>query len=241
MTIPSRNVVISFAIHLFTASGAVWALLALVALIHGDLNLMWIWLGVALIVDGVDGPLARKFEVKEHLPNWSGETLDMVIDYITYAFIPAFVIYQQGLFDKWLNGWMTLIIAAAIVITSIFYPAKKNYMSKDKCFIGFPICWNMLLFVLFILEPNTNIALAIVILSLLLTFTPLLFIHPVRVPVFAKTNISVSTIWGICGGIALYYSFFGISTPEAVKIIIIITSLYLYFVGIALQAFGKAA
>lgn len=241
MYFPSRPVLIGFCVHLFTASGALWALLALVALIQGDLNLMWVWLGVALIVDGIDGPLARRYDVKGHLPNWSGETLDMVIDYITYAFIPAFVIYQQGLFDEWFNGWLTLLISGLIVITSIFYPAKSNYMSRDKFFLGFPICWNMLVFVLFILDPPIIVSFIIVVGSLLLTFTPLLFVHPVRVPIIPNLNLLISVIWGFCCISALYYSFSDISAPDFIKLPLIITSIYLYFIGIVLQSLGKAS
>ncbi|MDD9909804.1 MAG: phosphatidylcholine/phosphatidylserine synthase [Ahrensia sp.] len=234
---PPNNVLIAFSVHLFTASGAFWAFLALVAAAEGRFTNMWFWLGVALAVDGVDGPLARYFNVKSVLPNWSGELLDCVVDYITFVLIPAFALYQSGFLDE----LYSFICAALIVCTSAIYYADLRMKSRDNFFIGFPVCWNMLVFALFVLEPGWTIAFAIVIISALLTFSPLLFVHPVRVKTWRSATLSVCAVWALCGAVALYCGYYDLAIPLIVKIGIALTSLYLYCVGFALQALGKAA
>src|SRR5215471_12686262 len=87
----------SFVIHILTASGAALALLALIAAVDRAWSAMFLWLGLALIVDGIDGPLARRFDVARTLPRWSGDTLDLVVDFVTYVFVPAYAISHSGL------------------------------------------------------------------------------------------------------------------------------------------------
>ena len=133
---PPNNVLIGFAVHLFTASGAFWAFMALVAAAENRFTHMWFWLGVALLVDGLDGPLARYFNVKQVLPNWSGELLDCIIDYATFVLIPAFALYQSGFLEE----YASFICAAMIVCTSAIYYADTRMKSRENFFIGFPVC-----------------------------------------------------------------------------------------------------
>ena len=86
----------SFVIHILTASGAALALLALIAAVDRAWPAMFLWLGIALIVDALDGPLARHFDVADTLPRWSGETLDLVVDFVTYVFVPAFAVANSA-------------------------------------------------------------------------------------------------------------------------------------------------
>ena len=87
-------------VHLFTATGAVFAMLAMLAAVDGKWDIMFVWLVIAFIVDGIDGPLARKYNVKKYAPQYDGYLLDLIIDYLTYVFIPAFALFKSGLFDK---------------------------------------------------------------------------------------------------------------------------------------------
>lgn len=233
---PANNVLIAFSVHLFTASGAFWAFLALVAAAESRFTNMWFWLGVALLVDGVDGPLARYFKVKTVLPNWSGELLDCIVDYVTFALIPAFALYQSG----FLNESYSFICAALIVCTSAIYYADTRTKSRDNCFIGFPICWNMLVFTLFVIEPGWYIAFGIVIISAILTFVPLLYVHPVRVKVWRPYTLSIFFGWSAFGLAALYFSYFGLDIPTIVQVGIAVTALYLYCIGFVMQFLGKA-
>ncbi len=232
---PPNNVLIAFSVHLFTASGAFWAFLALVAAAEGRFTNMWFWLGVALLVDGVDGPLARYFNVKSVLPNWSGELLDCIIDYVTFALIPAFALYQSGFLEE----LYSFICAALIVCTSAIYYADTRMKSRDNCFIGFPICWNMVVFTLYVIEPGWYIAFIVVIISAILSFVPLLFVHPVRVKIWRPLTLAVFALWTICGLGALYFTYYGLSVPELAKVGIAISGLYLYCIGFVLQYLGK--
>ncbi len=90
----------AFSVHLLTASGSFLAFLSLVAASEQRWAAMFWWLGLALLVDGIDGPIARKLDVKEVLPTWSGELLDNIIDYVTYVLIPAFALYQRGFMGR---------------------------------------------------------------------------------------------------------------------------------------------
>lgn len=235
MARPNNSVLIAFSVHLFTASGAFWAFLALVAAAEENFTIMWFWLGVALLVDGVDGPLARYFNVKSVLPNWSGELLDCIIDFVTFALIPAFALYQSG----FLKETYSFICAALIVCTSAIYYANTGMKTRDNCFVGWPICWNMLVFTLFVLEPGWYIAFAAVIISAILSFVPVLFVHPVRVKAWRPMTLFVFAIWSLCGIIALYCSYFGLDLPGFALIGIAASGLYLYCVGFVLQYLGK--
>ncbi|MEP1206432.1 MAG: phosphatidylcholine/phosphatidylserine synthase [Rhizobiaceae bacterium] len=237
MSRPSNSVLIAFSVHVFTASGAFWAFLALVAAAEGRFTNMWFWLGVALLVDGVDGPMARYFRVKSVLPNWSGELLDCIIDYVTFAMIPAFALYQSGFLEE----LYSFICAALIVCTSAIYYADTRMKSRDNCFIGFPICWNMVVFTLFVIEPGWYIAFTVVIASAVLSFIPILFVHPVRVTIWRPATLSMFAVWTISGLIALYSWYFGHEVPDFAKISIAVSGIYLYCVGFALQYMGKVA
>lgn len=235
MARPSNSVLIAFSVHLFTASGAFWAFLALVAAAEGRFTNMWFWLGVALLVDGVDGPLARYFRVKSVLPNWSGELLDCIIDYVTFAMIPAFALYQSG----FLKESYSFICAALIVCTSAIYYADTRMKSRDNCFIGFPICWNMVVFTLFVIEPGWYTAFAVVIISAVLSFSPLLFVHPVRVTIWRPLTLSMFAVWSLCGLFALYVWYGGGEVPTVARVGIAVSGLYLYSVGFVLQLMGR--
>lgn len=140
----------ALAVHLFTATGAVFAMLAMLAAVDGKWDLMFVWLVVAFLVDGIDGPLARHYHVKKNAPQFDGVLLDLIIDYLTYVFIPAFALFKSGLMDGW-SGWLMIII---ITFASAMYFADTRMKTKDNSFSGFPGCWNMVVLVLFALAPR---------------------------------------------------------------------------------------
>ncbi|MBL4892490.1 MAG: phosphatidylcholine/phosphatidylserine synthase [Rhizobiaceae bacterium] len=195
----SKNALWAFSIHILTASGAFFAFLSLVAAAEFRFVNSFLWLGVALAVDGVDGPLARKLDVKKWWPYWSGDMLDNVIDYVTFVMIPAFILYQTGLLGK----YSSFLAAAIIVITSAIYYADTRMKTSDHGFKGFPVCWNMVVFALYIISPNQVFAISVVLIAAVLTFVPIIFVHPVRVKVLRKTTLAVFALWGISGVLAL--------------------------------------
>ena len=148
---------------------------------------MFLWLGLALFVDGIDGPMARKLQVKSVLPTWSGDMLDNVIDYVTYVLIPAFALYNRGFMGEGLS----FLSAAIIVISSAVYYADTSMKTKENFFKGFPVVWNMLVFTLFIIEPGEWTSFAAVVFSAVLTFLPINFLHPVRVKRLREINLPV--------------------------------------------------
>src|SRR5205085_11583647 len=138
---------LAFSVHVFTASGAVLALLALLAALEHNWSLMLWLLGAALIVDGVDGTIARRLRVAERLPRWSGDVLDLVVDFLTYVFIPAFAVVASGL----LPFSLAVACATAIIISGALYFADREMKTVDYHSRGFPSVWNVPLFYLFLL------------------------------------------------------------------------------------------
>jgi len=178
------------AVHTLTASGVVWAFLALIAAVQGDWPLMFAWLGVALFVDGIDGPLARKVGINRVLPGWNGEILDLVVDYLTYVFIPAYAAVAGGLFPANFG----LVGAAIICLSSAGFFAKRNQKSSDNYFVGFPAVWNLVLFYWMVFDSGPELVMASTIALGLLTFFPILFIHPVRVAKFRNVSLTVTMV-----------------------------------------------
>ncbi|MGO4831753.1 phosphatidylcholine synthase, partial [Rhizobiaceae sp. 2RAB30] len=191
---------------------------------------MFWWLGLALLVDGIDGPIARKLQVKEILPTWSGELLDNNIDYMTYVLIPAFALYQRGFMGEGLS----FLSAAIIVVSSAIYYADTGMKTKENFFKGFPVVWNMIVFTLFVIEPGEQVSFAVVVIAGILTFVPMNFLHPVRVVRLRFINLPMTLLWCLFGAIALVQD---MHAAEFVKIGIAITGIYLFVIGGIMQAF----
>ena len=152
---------------------------------------MFACLGLALIVDGIDGPLARAFKVAEVLPRWSGETLDIVVDFVTYVFVPAYAIAGSGL----LPPSLALPAGIVIVVSGAIYFADRDMKTADNFFRGFPVLWNLAAFYLDLLQPSEWLTATIVALLAVLTFAPIKFLHPLRVTRWRALNIVFLTLW----------------------------------------------
>ncbi|MCO8165501.1 phosphatidylcholine/phosphatidylserine synthase [Pseudomonas sp. 21LCFQ010] len=182
--------------HGFTATGVVLAFLATIALFENQPKACLLWLGVALIVDGVDGSLARKLNTSSVLPHFDGSTLDLVIDYLTYVFIPALFIY-------WyipLPDYTKLLSTSIILVSSLFCFCNVDMKSKDNYFQGFPAAWNVVALCLFILPISPWATFLTIVALALLTVTRVKFLHPFRVRRFMPLNIAVTTVWLVCSG-----------------------------------------
>lgn len=196
---PTRRQTLAFAVHVFTATGAVLGLLALIAAVEGNWALMFSWLGAALFVDGIDGSIARRVRVVEVLPRWSGETLDLVVDYLTYVLVPAFAVATGGLMPTWL----AVPASAAILLTSALYFADTNMKTEDKYFQGFPAVWNLVVFYFFLLPMNGYLIAAIIAVLSVATFLPIKFLHPFRVVRARLLTIALLALWGVLAIIAV--------------------------------------
>jgi phosphatidylcholine synthase len=188
-----------FLVHVFTACGAACALLALLAAAQSDFTTMFVWLAVALFIDGIDGTLARKFHVAEILPRWSGDALDLVVDFTTYVFVPAFALATSGLLPQ----PVAIPLTIAIVVTSALYFADEQMKTADNYFRGFPALWNAVAFHLFVLKLPPWVAAIAVAGLVVLTFTPLRVLHPFRVPHLRVVNLLVLAAWCALGVYAL--------------------------------------
>ncbi|MEM0937723.1 MAG: CDP-alcohol phosphatidyltransferase family protein [Pseudomonadota bacterium] len=218
----------AYSVHLLTATGAIFAMLAMLEASQGDWPMMFVWLVVAFAVDGVDGPLARKYGVSENAPEVDGALLDLIIDYLTYVFIPAYALFQSDLLPGW-PGWLALL---AIVFASAIYFADTRMKTKDNSFSGFPGCWNMLVIVLFAVAPPPLVSLALVLLLAVTMFTDLKFIHPVRTERWRAVSLPVAIAWTIFAAWAAWVEF----DPQSwAQWGLVATSLYLALAGIVQQ------
>ena len=218
----------ALSVHLFTATGAVFAMLAMLAAADAKWSLMFLWLIVAFFVDGVDGPLARKYDVKNNAARFDGVLLDLIIDYLTYVFIPAFALFKSGLLPGW-TGWIAIII---ITFASAMYFCDGNMKTKDNSFHGFPGCWNMVVIVLFALSPNFWFILALISLLAISMFLPVKFVHPVRTVRWRAVTLPMAMAWVIFAGWAAWVDFHPQSWAHWG---LIVTSMYLVTAGLFQQ------
>ncbi len=220
-------------VHLFTATGAVFAMLAMLAASETKWSLMFLWLIVAFGVDGIDGALARKYDVKKNAPRFDGVLLDLIIDYLTYVFIPAFALFKSGLLPGW-TGWFAIFV---ITFASAMYFCDGNMKTKDNSFHGFPGCWNMLILVLFALSPNFWIILIIVAALAVAMFLPLKFIHPVRTQRWRRLSLPLSLGWIF---FAIWAAWVDFHPQSWAHWGLVITSVYLVGAGIVQQIIPAA-
>ncbi len=193
----------AFGVHVFTALGAGIALIAMLEAVREHWANMFGWLGVALIVDAIDGPLARKLDVVRLQPNWSGEVLDLVVDFVTYVFVPAYAITASGL----LLPLAAPLLGIGIVVSSALYFADRRMKASDNHFRGFPALWNVAAFYLFLLHlPPAVSSLGIAIL-IALTFAPFHVLHPIRVVRLRWLTLWLLAAWAVLAIYALAYDF----------------------------------
>ena len=223
----------ALAVHLLTATGAVFAMLALLAAVDEKWSLMFLWLVVAFFVDGIDGPLARKYDTKTNAPIFDGVLLDLIIDYLTYVFVPAYALFKSGLLPGW-TGWIAIII---ITYASAMYFADSRMKTKDYSFSGFPSCWNMVVLVLFALEPNFWVSLSLVAVLAGVMFLPVKFVHPTRTARWRVLTLPIALAWTFFAGWAALVNFH----PESwAHWGLVVTTIYLLGAGAAQQlVYGK--
>ncbi|HHS89148.1 MAG TPA: phosphatidylcholine synthase [Rhodobacteraceae bacterium] len=190
-------------VHLLTATGAVFAMLAMLAAVEEKWSMMFLWLVVAFFVDGIDGPLARRYNVKRNAPEFDGVLLDLIIDYLTYVFVPAYALFKSGLLPGW-TGWIAIIV---ITFGSAMYFADTRMKTKDNSFSGFPGCWNMVVLVLFALSPNFWVILGVIALLTATMFIPVKFIHPIRTERWRFISLPMTLAWTIFAGWAAWVDF----------------------------------
>jgi phosphatidylcholine synthase len=183
----------AFCVHIFTALGAGVALIAMLEAVREHWVAMFAWLGVALVIDAVDGPIARRLDVARVQPNWSGDVLDLVVDFVTYVFVPAYAITASDL----LLPLAAPLLGAGIAVSGALYFADRRMKSEDNHFRGFPGLWNVAAFYLFLLHlPPALSSLGVAVL-IALTFAPFRVVHPIRVVRLRGLTLSLVAIWAL--------------------------------------------
>ena len=221
----------AFTVHLLTASGAFLAFMAMLAAMGGRWAEMFAWLGAALVVDGIDGPLARRIDVERYAGRWSGVILDLIVDYLTYVFIPAVALVTSG------EMYYPLAIPAAaiIIMSGAIYFADNRMKTRDASFAGFPGCWNMVVLVAFATD-YTNFTGFLVIIGIgIAHFLPIRFVHPVRTTQWRALNLGACIGWLGFAGWAAWTHF---DQPQVCTVGLMTCTLYLFFAGMAQQALG---
>lgn len=220
-------------VHLLTASGAVFAMLAMLAAVDQNWSLMFLWLVVAFFVDGIDGPLARRYDTKTNAPIFDGVLLDLIIDYLTYVFVPAYALFKSGLLPGW-TGWIAIIV---ITFASAMYFADNRMKTKDYSFSGFPGCWNMVVLVLFAIQPSFWVSLTLVAVLAVAMFFPVKFVHPVRTKRWRNVTLPMAIAWTFFAGWTAWVNFHPASfAPYG----LMVSSIYLLVAGAIQQVlYGK--
>lgn len=179
-------------VHLYTASGAVLALLIVIAAIDGD-EVRALWFGLAaLVVDGTDGMLARKFEVKQRLPWFDGARLDDIVDYLTYVFAPVVLLLQGGYLPAGTPG---TVVAAVPLLASCLQFCRTDAKTDDHMFLGFPSYWNVLTFYVVTQQLSSGTVAALLVGCAVLVPIPLGYVYPSRTVAFRPLTLALTSVW----------------------------------------------
>jgi phosphatidylcholine synthase len=193
----------AFGVHVFTALGAGVALLALLEAVREHWAAMFGWLGVAMIIDGIDGPMARRLDVTRLQPNWSGDILDLVVDFVTYVFVPAYAVTASRL----LMPVAAPILGIGIAVSGALYFADRRMKRDDNHFRGFPGLWNFAAFYLFLLHWPPVLSSVAIALLIVATFLPFHVLHPVRVVRLRRLTLTLMALWAVLGLYVLVMDF----------------------------------
>lgn len=192
--------ILAYGVHVLTALGAALGFLALQAVFTGDLTQAFVWLGVALVVDAVDGPLARRFAVTERARRYDGAQLDLVVDFVTYVFVPAAMLLRPEVMTQPYG----VIAGLVVTLASALYFADTGMKTDDWWFRGFPAVWNIVVFYIVAFAPPSWLALAVIMIATALMFLPVVFVHPVRVRRWRGLTMAMLGVWAIAAGATLW-------------------------------------
>ncbi len=222
---------LAWSVHLLTATGIVWSLLAMEAAARADWHAAFGWLFVAVIVDAVDGSLARWVHVKDVLPDFDGTLLDNVIDYVSYVVVPAFILLRSGL----LEPAVSFGSAAAICLASAYQFCQADAKTPDHAFKGFPSYWNIAVLYLLAIDPGPVWSAAVIATLVVLVFVPIKYLYPTRTPRFRRLTITLTIVWGALAGVIVW------QLPAPSLSMVYWSMLYfVYYVGMSLHLMCEA-
>jgi phosphatidylcholine synthase len=219
------------AVHAYTASGSVLALLMVHLAYAGQVvAVLWLFL-VAMLIDGTDGFLARRFRVKEVFPGFDGALLDNIVDFITYAFAPMVLLWSAGYLP---SGWLGGAVAAAPVLASCYQFCRTDAKTEDHLFLGFPSYWNVAAFYLIVLAATPAVTTAVLLVLTVLVFVPIGYVYPSRTTAGWRLTMTLTAFWlvlyavillrlpepspwlvALSGGYIVYYVLFSLHLTRA--------------------------
>src|SRR5918993_1366335 len=219
------------AVHLYTASGAVLALLILVAAFQGEaVKALWLMLA-ALIIDSTDGLLARRLKVSEALPFFDGAMLDNIVDYMTYVFAPMVLLWSGGYLPEGTSG---VVFAALPPLASSYQFCRVDAKTDDHFFLGFPSYFNVVAFYAIVFEPGAGTLAAVLVACSLLVFVPIRYVYPTRTLAFRGLSLALTALW------LMSYAAILLQMPEPDPLLLTFSILYLfYYFGLSLYLSGK--
>ena len=218
-------------VHLYTASGAVLALLILVAAFQNQaVTALWLMLA-SLIIDSTDGLLARRFRVSEALPFFDGAMLDNIVDYMTYVFAPIVLLWSG---DYLPAGTPGVVLAALPLLASSYQFCRVDAKTQDHFFLGFPSYFNVLAFYAIVFEPKPSVLAGVLVVCSFMVFVPIRYVYPTRTVAFRKLSLTLTALWLISYAVIL------VEMPEPDPLILGFSILYLfYYFGLSLYLTGK--
>lgn len=184
---------VAWLVHLLTASGAVLAWLALDATVGGRPREAFLWLAASIAIDAVDGWLARLARVKERVPGVDGARLDDIVDYLTFVFVPAFMVGWWHLVPA---GWSVVVIAA-ILLSSAYGFSQTQAKTSDFFFTGFPSYWSIVVLYLYAMRLGESISAAVLLGLALLVFVPIGYVYPSRTPTLRGLTVGLGLVWAL--------------------------------------------
>ena len=214
-------------VHLYTASGAVLALLILVAAYNGNaVQALWLMLA-ALLIDSTDGLLARRLRVSEALPSFDGARLDDIVDYITYVFAPMVLLWSGGYLPEGTYG----LVLAALAVCWLPATSSAGWTQKtdDHFFLGFPSYFNVVVFYAIVFDPGAGAVAAMIITCSVLVFVPIRYVYPTRTAAFRRLSLLLTALW------LLSYAVILLQMPKPEPLILGFSIFYLvYYLGLSL-------
>jgi phosphatidylcholine synthase len=198
----------AWGVHLLTASGALLGFLTVTATASGDYRSAFLWMAVATAIDSADGALARAARVKERLPHFDGARLDDIVDYLTFVFAPAYLVFHAHLAPEGLR----VAVAAAMLLSSAYGFSQATAKTADHFFTGFPSYWNIVAFYLVALGPPPWVGAGIVIALAVLVFVPMVYVYPSRTPTLRALTIALGLAWA-AGMLAMIWRYPHIPSP----------------------------
>ncbi len=187
--------ILAWGVHLFTATGAIWGMLAIFAVFESNYKMMIAWMIVAMLVDGFDGMLARWADVKKYASGIDGALLDNILDYLNYVLVPAIFMVKTDLLSESVQ-WFT---ACLILLTSAYQFTQTDAKTDDHHFKGFPSYWNVAALYMLLMNLPQWVNFGFLMLFNVMVFIPIKYIYPTRNTFLRTLTLALTYLYGAIG------------------------------------------